>query len=70
MANTGRDGYDTGIGTKERSVVAATKVWGIVLAVVVLLGVIMITVFLMRSGTGGSGGGAGSGNTSTRPAGP
>ena len=42
MADTTDQGYDKSIGTNERSAVAATKIWAIVLALVGLVGVIMI----------------------------
>ncbi len=42
--------YDTSIGTSERSVKSATKVWAIVLAVVFLAGLVMLYAFL-SSGT-------------------
>lgn len=54
MADELKPDYDTSIGTKERSVVAATKVWGIVLGFVLLLGVIMLTLFLMRGSEPGA----------------
>ena len=66
---TDRTGYDTSIGTEERSVVAATKLWGTVLAIIGILGVLMIGYFLF-AGTGGDSRRINSENTATRPAEP
>jgi hypothetical protein len=41
--------YDTSIGTRERSVVAATKVWVIVLAAVAVIGLVLLGMFLTRT---------------------
>ena len=69
MADTmGRD-YDTSIGTEDRSVVAATKIWGIVLALVALVGITMIFMFLAGTNRPSSGP-VSSENTATRPAEP
>lgn len=62
-------GYDKSIGTDERSVVATTKLWGMILGIVLLLGIAMIIFFFVGTGTRDSGGPA-SENTSTRPAEP
>ena len=51
MSDTIRNGYDTSIGTKERSVRSATKVWGLVLAVVFVIGLILLGVFYNSMGT-------------------
>lgn len=67
MADRVDQGYDTSVGTKERSAVAATKIWVIVLAIVGIIGVVLIGAFLMR-GTA-TNGGINSANTS-RPANP
>jgi hypothetical protein len=69
MANTIRHNYDTSIGTNDRSVVSATKTWAIVLALVALFGIVMLTMFVMSSGSRSSGGFS-SDNTATRPAEP
>ena len=69
MANTVRGGYDNSIGTRDRSAVSATKLWSIILAVVLLIGIIMITMFLI-SPFGSSSGPVSSENTATRPAEP
>jgi hypothetical protein len=69
MANTIRDNYDTSIGTNDRSLVAATKLWAIVIGLIVLLGVIMLLMFMTGS-MGVSSGPVSSENTSTRPAEP
>lgn len=70
MADRVDHGYDTSIGTEERSAVAATKIWVIVLALVGIVGVVLIAMFLMR-GTSPPSGGTSSGNTTTtRPAEP
>ncbi|MCC6327974.1 MAG: hypothetical protein IT174_05620 [Acidobacteria bacterium] len=52
MADKVRKDYDTSIGTKERSVVSATKLWGIVIAVVVLIGVLMLVMFFTSNSSG------------------
>lgn len=71
MANIIRDDdYDTSIATGERSVVSATKTWGIVLAVIALLGVIMIAMLLSRTSMSPSSGPVSSDNTAARPAEP
>ncbi len=62
-------GYDKSIGTEDRSVVATTKLWAIVLGIVFLLGLAMIIFFFVSSNTPDSGGTA-SDNTATRPAEP
>jgi hypothetical protein len=62
-------GYDKSIGTEDRSVVAATKLWAIIIGIVVLLGLGMILFFLTGSNMRDSGG-PNSENTSTRPAEP
>jgi hypothetical protein len=69
MANTVRHGYDTSIGSNDRSVVAATTLWGIVIGAIVLLGIVMLLMFMSRSNTFSSGG-VSSENTATRPAEP
>jgi len=61
--------YDKSIGSEDRSVVSATKLWGIVLAVVVLLGIIAIGSFLMWGSRADDGRRINSENTS-RPAEP
>ncbi len=61
--------YDKSIDTKDRSVVATTKLWGIVIGIVFLLGLAMIIFFFMSTGVRDSGGTA-SDNTATRPAEP
>ncbi|HEX6124076.1 MAG TPA: hypothetical protein VFZ23_01765 [Pyrinomonadaceae bacterium] len=66
MAN---EGYDKTIDTDERSVVATTKLWAIILGIVFLLGIGMIVFFFVGTGTRDSGG-VSSENTATRPAEP
>lgn len=61
--------YHTGIDSDDRSVKSATKLWTIVLALVVLLGIALITTFLLWRGEATSGG-ISSENTSSRPAEP
>ena len=70
MADTKDQGYDNSIGTNDRSAVAATKIWAIVLALVALVGVIMITMFLVSPFGGSSSGPVSSENTASRPAEP
>jgi hypothetical protein len=70
MATSVGGGYDNSIGTKERSAVSATKVWAIVLALIGLVGVVMITMFLVQPFDGRSSGPISSENTATRPAEP
>jgi hypothetical protein len=57
MANTIRQGYDTSIGTEERSARSATKVYGIILALVFLIGLVLLGVLYnsRSTGTGPSG---------------
>lgn len=71
MANTNDPGYDTSVGTNERSAVAATKIWAIVLGIVFLAGLIIISMFLL-GGTDNrpSSGPVSSENTASRPAEP
>ena len=65
---TGRD-YDASIGTNERSVVAATKLWGIILVLIAVFGLIVLIVFLTRTNSTSTGP-VSSDNTATRPAEP
>ena len=61
--------YDTDIGSQERSVVAATKLWVIVFSVLALFGVFL--VWMLLSGTSGVPSGPSSTvNTASRPAEP
>lgn len=69
MANTIRDGYDTSIGSNERSVVAGTKMWAIVIGLIALFGVIMLMMFLTRTDNSYRGP-VSSDNTASRPAEP
>jgi len=52
MADRITKDYDQSIGTKERSVVSATKLWGIVIALAVLIGVVMILIFFSSDSSG------------------
>ena len=52
MSDTVRQGYDTSIGTKERSARSATKFFGIILAIVFLIGLILLGVLYSSLGTG------------------
>ena len=61
--------YDKSIDTDERSVVSTTKLWSMVIGLVLLVGIGMLIVFMYGSNMRGSGGPA-SDNTSTRPAEP
>ena len=45
------DRYDKSIDSKDRTVVGATKLWGIILGIVLLLGIGMIVFFFVSSGT-------------------
>lgn len=69
MSDTVGRGYDTSAGTEDRSAVTATKVWGIVLALVALVGIAMIFMFLTGTNRPSSGP-VSSENTATRPAEP
>ena len=62
-------GYDKSIDSEDRSAVAGTKLWGVVLGIVFLLG-IGIIVFFFLGGNMRSSGGLNSENTATRPAEP
>jgi hypothetical protein len=66
MAN---ETYNKSIGTDDRSVVAGTKIWGMILGIVLLLGIGMIILFFVGSNMRDTGGPA-SENTATRPAEP
>ena len=70
MPNTVQEGYDKSIGTSDRSVVSATKLWAIVLAGVLLVGIIMIAMFLAWPFGGASSGPVSSENTAAGPAEP
>jgi len=58
--------YDTSIGTEERSVRSATKLWAIVFVFIFLIGITLILVFYSSTATdtgpGGTGRPADSGN--------
>lgn len=64
------DRYDTSIGTENRSVVSATKLWALIIAAVVLAGIVMMVFFMMMGSQGGTGRRINSENTATRPAEP
>lgn len=70
MADKTQTGYDTSIGTKDRSAASATKLWAIILGLIGLVGVIMITMFLLNPFGSKSSGPVSSDNTATRPAEP
>jgi len=61
--------YDKSIDSEDRSVVAQTKMWGVVLGIVLLLGIGMIILFFV-GGNMRSSGRPNSENTATRPAEP
>ena len=61
--------YDKSIDSVDRSVVAGTKMWGVILGIVLLLGIGMI-VFFFLAGNMRSSGRPNSENTATRPAEP
>lgn len=69
MSNAGRENYDTSIGTNERSVVSATKLWGLILGLIAVFGVILLMMFLTQTDSKSSGP-VSSENTATRPAEP
>ena len=52
MSDTIRQGYDTSIGTHERSARSATKVFGILLGIVFLIGLIFLGVLYNSNSTG------------------
>ncbi|HSI88315.1 MAG TPA: hypothetical protein VK918_04610 [Pyrinomonadaceae bacterium] len=56
--------YDTSIGTEERSVRSATKLWAIVFGFIFLIGITLILVFYWSSSADSGPGGTG------RPADP
>ena len=65
------ESYDKSIGTEDRSAVAATNTWAIILGIVLILGIAMIAIFFTASGDGGRNTGRpASENTATRPAEP
>lgn len=51
MSDTIRHGYDTKIGTEERSARSATKFYGLILAVVFVIGLILLAVLYSSMGT-------------------
>lgn len=51
MANTIKQGYDTSIGTDDRSAHSATKFYGLILGLVFLIGLVLLGVFLTSSPT-------------------
>lgn len=51
MSDTIRHGYDTSIGTEERSARSATKFYGLILAVVFVIGLILLAVLYSSMGT-------------------
>ena len=61
--------YDKSIDSDERSVVAGTKMWGVILGIVLLFGIGMLIFFFIGGNMRGSGG-LNSENTATRPAEP
>ena len=65
-----RTTYDKSIGSDERSVVSATKLWSIVLGIVALLGLIAIVSFLMWGSRPNESQRITTENTATRPAEP
>ena len=73
MSDTIRHGYDTGIGTDERSARSATKVWGLILALVFLIGLVLLGVLYtagsLSPGPGGSSS-SGSADSSGQSPGP
>jgi flagellar basal body-associated protein FliL len=65
------ESYDKSVGTKDRSVVAATKIWLIVAGIVLLLGITMIAIFFTGTGDARRNtGGPASENSASRPAEP
>ena len=62
--------YDTSIGSEERSVISFTKTWGIVLALLFLIGIAILAMLYFGQGTTRDSGGPSSENTATRPAEP
>jgi len=55
MSDTIRRGYDTSIGTEERSARSATKFYGLIIALVFIIGLILLGVLYSSMGTGGNG---------------
>ncbi|HUR96927.1 MAG TPA: hypothetical protein VMZ26_02550 [Pyrinomonadaceae bacterium] len=64
-----KEPYDKSIGSEDRSAVAGTKMWAVILGIVFLFGVGMIVFFFVGGNMRGSGG-LNSENTATRPAEP
>ena len=60
MSDNTRQGYDTSIGTEERSARSATKFYGLILGLVFLIGLVLLAVLYSSMG---------SGTNSTNPAG-
>jgi hypothetical protein len=68
MATENNDGvYDKSIGSEQRSAVAATKMWSILIGIVLLIGIgLIITYFFSGSGARDSRG-SGANSTSSSP---
>jgi hypothetical protein len=65
-----RRSYDTSIGSEQRSVVSATKIWVIVLGFVLLIGIVLILTFFNASPTTGGNSSSGAANATSRSPGP
>ena len=55
MSDTIRRGYDTSIGTEERSARSATKFHGLILALVFVIGLVLLGILYSSMGTGANG---------------
>ena len=62
--------YDKRIGTEERSVVAGTKLWAMILGVVLLIGIGILVVLFMGTGSRKGVESPTADNAATRPAEP
>lgn len=60
MSDTIGHGYDTSIGTEERSARSATKFYAIILGMVFLIGLVLLGIFYNSSTTGTGQSGSGS----------
>lgn len=49
MSDTIRRDYDTSIGTEDRSAISATKFYGLILALVFLIGIVLLGVLYNSS---------------------
>ena len=62
--------YDTSMGSRERSVISFTKSWGIVVALLLLLGIVILSMLYFGQDGRRDSGSMSSENSASRPAEP